>query len=80
MFKSGGHIGYHQGIKLLKRKSCTCEKCNSMLDVVHDAISDKYLIIPEIEHGELYSVRICNESIDWESGICDSYDVEVFKL
>ena len=80
-FKSGNHVGRHQGIKLLKRQSCPgCEKCGYLLDSLYDSISDESLEMPEIENGELYSIDIVEDGRDWESGICDDWHTRVYKI
>lgn len=80
-FKSNNHIGQHQGIKLLKRKSCPgCEVCGSLLDEVSESIACNSLIMPTIHHGALYSIHITNVHKDWESGLVDDYEIEVYKL
>lgn len=81
MFKSGNHIGYHQGIKLLKRKSCPgCEKCDGLLEFVTEDIYCDTLEIPQIKHGKLYSIRIVVDGTDWESGLVDACHAEVYEI
>lgn len=80
-FQSGKHIGNHQGIKLLKRKSCPgCQHCEFYFYNMQEMIDTDTIIWPEIEHGKLYSIRVVNISKDWETGIVDDYDYEIFKL
>ena len=78
--KSRG-VEKREGIKLLKKKSCPgCEKCSWLLDDIPESIACKTLILPEIEHGALYSLRVTNESRDYESGYVDDYDLEFYKI
>lgn len=37
-------------------------------------------IMPEIENGKLYSIRLTNETFDYETGHCDGFDVEIFEV
>lgn len=80
-FFSGGKIEMSQGLRLLKRKSCPgCMQCGSMLDDLHEFMCDEGIIMPDIEPGKLYGVRVTNLSRDYESGYVDSWDVEAYKL
>jgi len=80
-FKSGNHVGRHQGIKLLKRQSCPgCEKCYFLLDFVSEDIYCGSLEMPEIENGELYSIEVVVDGRDWETGYVDDCHARVYKI
>lgn len=95
MFFHDNRIERKEGLRLLKKKSCKGgELCNSykddhfqsyrcdhwFLDEMSESIACECLIMPEIEDGKLYSVRITNMTHDFESGYCDDFDVEFFKV
>ena len=80
-FAQDGHIGIRQGVKLLKRMSCRgCDECGYLWDDAVEANSCGSLIVPEIEHGALYQLRITNISKDWETGYADDWDTELVKV
>lgn len=80
-FVSGNHIGLHQGLKLLKRKSCPgCEECSWVMEQIADMLKFNQVIWPEIEDGKLYSVHTTNEKRDLETGLVDDYDFEIFEV
>ena len=89
LFFRGYHSTYYQdgkferkeGIRLLKKMSCPgCKNCGYLLDDVQDFIYGGGLIFPEIKHGALYSIHYTNFSKDWESGIVDDYDLEIYEV
>jgi hypothetical protein len=88
MFMSGGGMVSHsekielkQGIRFLKGKSCAgCPQCGWWWDSLAEDISDENIIFPEIKHGAIYSIRVINESTDYETGYIDDYDTEIFKV
>ena len=85
MFVAGDMtIQRKEGIRLLKRKSCQgCPECEFnywMMDNIREEVSMGSLIMPEIHHGELYTVRVINETRDWETGIVDSWETEVILM
>lgn len=81
MFFDGKKIERREGIRLLKGRSCSgCSECVWMQDNLSEEISCGNIIMPDIDHGALYSVRIINESTDWETGIVDSWETEIFKV
>lgn len=73
-----------QGVKLLKRKSCPgCSQCAFILDNLQElSYTEGAIIFPKygIENGKLYSVCVVNESRDWESGVVDSWDLEIMEV
>ncbi len=66
----------------LIRSSCRCLKCSSLFDVYIDTIREGlFPIIPdEVVDQALYSLRLINESRDFETGYVDDYDLEFFNL
>lgn len=93
-YDNDGKIERKEGLRLLKRKSCNAfEGCNSfdddiskircdwwMLDEMRESLDYDCVIFPEIENKVLYSLRITNETYDFESGHCDGYDLEFYKV
>jgi len=93
-YDNDGKIERKEGLRLLKRKSCNAfEDCGSyagdvlkmrcdwwMLDEMREAIDCEGVIFPEIEDKALYRLRVVNETYDWESGYCDGYDLEFYKV
>ena len=90
-----GEIGRREGFRLLKRKSCKGEDyCKSwdgedlstyscehfFLEEMSEMLDCDCVIIPEIEDYALYRIRVTNETTDWESGYCDGYDFEFYKV
>lgn len=77
----GGSYVFKQGLKLLKRKSCKCQKCQVLLDTFQESVSNCiFPILPILVDGNLYGLRVINESRDWETGIIDDYDLEYYSL
>jgi hypothetical protein len=80
-YQKRGNVHLRQGVKFLKRMSCTgCSKCGWYHDTINEQMDCDGVLMPEIEDGKLYSVMITNESTDWESGCIDSYDFEFFEV
>ena len=94
-FWSDGRYETKQGFRLLKRKSCKgWEECDSydgedsktmrcdhwLLDDMRDMIDIDGVIMPEVEDGALYTLRMTNVETDWESGIVDGWDYEFYKV
>ncbi len=91
----GTEIGRREGLRLLKRKSCkgypdcksydgediSTHRCDHwFLEEMGDMLYCECVIMPPIENEELYKVRVVNETFDWESGHCDGYDFEFYKV
>ena len=77
--KGNFEIVRKEKVRLSKRLSCKgCDHCGWLLDSINELSEN--VILPNIEHNELYSVHTINESRDWETGIVDDYDVEFFKI
>ena len=89
-----GTIGRKEGIRLLKRQSCKGgDDCKSwdgedfstyccdtwFLEEMNEMLPDG-VIIPDIEDGALYRIRVVNETYDFESGYCDGFDFEFYKV
>lgn len=78
-FLQNGRFEEKQGIRLLKRTSCPgCDKCYRTIDDMIERTDA--IIMPEIENGALYTVRVTNQSTDWETGYVDDWDIEIVKL
>ena len=75
-------IERREGFRLLKKESCkgcdhSCE--HFFLEEMHDIIDCEGTIIPEIEDGVIYQIRVVNISTDYESGHVAGYDFEFYK-
>ena len=57
----------------LKRKSCKCGKCISMLDDIRDGVE----VIDGGEEGDIVRLVMVNMSTDWETGYLDNWDYEM---
>lgn len=82
-FYHKGRIECRQGIRLVKSLSCPgCKVCGGawMIGEVSEHIEGQTFLMAEIDHGELYGIRVTNKSTDWETGLLDSYDLEVYKI
>lgn len=80
----GGEINFKTRFRLLKRKSCPgCEQCDFLWEDVGERLSMAYdwstadPIIHEGVNGKMYRLMVTNMSTDWETGICDDYDLEL---
>ena len=51
-----------------------------MLDEMTEMLNCEGVIIPNIEDGALYGIRVTNETHDWDSGYCDGYDFEFYRI
>ena len=84
LFYHKGRIERREGIRLMKSLSCPgCEDCGGawMLEEVNDHIKCETLLMPgSIAHGCLYEIRVANECRNWEDGLIDSYDLEVYLI
>ena len=83
LFCHKGRVERRQGIRLMKSLSCPgCEHCGGgwMLSEGPDHIDCGTLLMPEIENGKLYEIRMANESRDWETGYIDEYDLEIVEV
>lgn len=77
--RASGKLERKQSFRVLKKKSCKCSRCESILDDFTD--STENVVFPDIfMSGGLYSVRVINESRDFDSGIIDDWDYELFLL
>ena len=75
--KSG--FGFFVRLNKIKKLSCPgCNKCGWQDDNFAEVNNDWPIInIEKAEHGKLYTIGICNESRDWESGVIDQWDLEL---
>lgn len=78
---SNDNLVKRQELRLLKRKSCKGNCCDWIYDLLDEDVSlGNTPIMPEIENGKLYSIRLTNETFDYETGHCDGFDVEIFEV
>ena len=74
--------GFHEksGFRLLKRKSCSgCDKCGFLLESMNE-VPDAVIFPKDINDGALYTVKVVNESRDWETGYIDDYDIKFYEV
>ena len=75
-------FGFSVRLNEIKKYSCPgCEECGWQHEVfgeVHDGWP--IINIAEAEHGKLYTVGLCNESRDWETGHIDDYNIEIVEF
>lgn len=68
----------------LKKKSCPgCENCGYFDDDLSDMTNDGGDLVsirPEIEHNALYKLEVVDVTIDYESGLCDGYELAFIKV
>ena len=79
-----GGLGITEGFRQLKRKSCKCPKCQSILDNWAEDVAEgtPIRVSPEgIRDGKLYKLFFLPGSPDWETGYIDVDDWEFeFRL
>lgn len=76
--KKGEYV-YQERMLPLKKQSCPgCKHCDYLFDELYDGLS--LPIIDNIEDGALYRLKVVNESMDWETGIIDDYDLQFVKI
>lgn len=77
------HKGFGMSIRLneLKRRSCSCNKCQYLEDDINEFMCHEGIIgIEDVKDGKLYTVGYTNISTDWESGIVDDWDLELIEI
>ena len=65
----------------IKRLSCQgCDKCG-WIDENLSELNDEWGIVNicEAEHGKLYTIDMCNERKDWETGIVTDWDLKIVE-
>lgn len=77
---------YHKGVYVekltmtpLKSKSCPgCDSCGWLVDAVTEyvAATGGIQFKEGIEHTKMYTIGICNESCDRETGVVEDYDLQ----
>ncbi|MFA7287396.1 MAG: hypothetical protein WC055_00805 [Melioribacteraceae bacterium] len=75
--------GFGMSIRLneLKRKSCSCDKCQCLEDEISESMCDEGIIgLEDVKDGKLYTVGYTNITTDWESGIVDGWDLELIEI
>ena len=81
---NNGNFTAKEGFRLLKRKSCSCERCCGLLSFYSDDISEHLnyggIDWPHpVQDGKLYGLK-CLESTGWESGIPEFEGFEFYLL
>ena len=77
-----GGLGITEGFRQLKRKSCKCPKCQSILKNWAEDIACgiPISVIPEgIRDGKLYKLFVLPGSPNWETGVVEDWGYE-FRL
>lgn len=79
---SRGDIVYKELFRFMKRMSCKgCEQCGYLSDDLHEELACQTFKTPaDVEHGALYRLATTNIGYDYETGICDSWDIELIKI
>ena len=76
--------GISFSVKLNKQKRLSCPGCE-LCWWLYEAVGEINLDWPvegieSAEQGKLYTLDICNEEKDWESGIVDSWDLRLIEF
>ena len=77
------HLGIKEGFKLLKRKSCSgCNNCVWIFDIMLDMVYSGGIIYPEgrVKDKGLYKIKTINGSRDFETGIIDDFQFEIYEV
>lgn len=67
----------------IKRMSCPgCDVCGWADEYLHDSTyyEENLINIEDAEHDKFYRLQVVNPSYDWETGICDEWELEFQKL
>lgn len=78
-----GEYIYQERMVPVKRLSCKgCERCGWEEENLSEFIANEVPIIMEksIEHNALYRLECCNLNYDFETGICDDWDLSFVKI
>ena len=76
-----GDYNFNIKMELQTRKSCKCNKCFMLLYSYNEYCSFSNPLLPiNIKNNNLYSLKIVNESRDYETGIIDDYDFTFFEI
>lgn len=77
------HYIYQERMIPMKRMSCEgCDVCGWADEHLREfSYFDTPLIMDEpIKHDQLYELIVCNLGYDWETGICDEWDLAFVKI
>ncbi|MCD6199292.1 MAG: hypothetical protein J7K15_12135 [Deltaproteobacteria bacterium] len=68
-------------LRKLKKLSCDgCEFCGWLNEALGEVDADWSIGgICNVEHGKIYTLKVCNERKDWETGIVDDWDLCVVE-
>lgn len=79
--KKGGYT-YQERMVPLKRMSCPgCDQCEWLRDSLSESVSyGDTPVIKDIKDGAMYSLKVVNESRDFETGHIDSWDMEFVEV
>lgn len=76
-------IVFKTELRLLKKKSCPgCSSCDHLMESLRDCWDVAEIIQPKggIQQGEVYTIKICNEHRDYESGYIDDWDYAIIPV
>jgi len=80
LYTSDNKVERREGVRLLKRKSCSgCKECTWMLEDLDEHVYHRSLILPEIENGTYYRLITTDISTDMETGIINNYNLKFIK-
>ncbi len=70
-------FGFSVRLIPMKRMSCPgCEKCGWQSEIFGEISNDWPIVgIESVEDGKFYTISVCNESRDWESGQINDWDL-----
>lgn len=74
-------FGFEIRLVPMKRMSCPgCEKCGWLHENFNEINNDwPILNIENCEDGKFYTIGICNELRDYESGMIDAWDLQLIE-
>mgnify|MGYP000097138075 CR=1 FL=1 len=81
-YATNDEIVFEIRLRKLKKKSCPgCEKCDWLYEAIGEICEDWPVEgICDVEHGKLYTLDICNEWQNWETGKIEDWDLCLKKV
>ena len=79
--KNDTYVNTHKMV-LMRRKSCKCNMCYMLYDGYIQMCQEQiWPILPDnMQHEELYTLKVINEKTDWESGCVEDFDFTFTKI
>ena len=80
--RPNGEYVYQQRMSLMKSLSCPgCKHCGGLDELLNEELyGGKPPVIDNIRGQAFYQLMVTNVSIDYESGLCDDYDLEFVSV